>query len=399
MTDRVDRTTAQTDGIELVHRIPFDKSAYDESCTWYERATDIKLFNSDTVIIGGYGFSMKVEHLALVLKSERATTEEKTVKLYCGAHRIKQVVVLSDGGYITIDAIQWCCDQDITVILLDWKGSLIQVLAPKHQSSAKLICQQYRASQSDECVGIACELIRLKIRSQVEALKTFPERKSIDTVPVVRDKKVLFENGQGRLLRSSICQFLSDSLVELPSMKTIGAIQMYESNLAKAYWDAFMDVPIKWDKKSAKTIPPHWLSITGRRSMLSENGQHAINPFHAALNFAYALLEGQVLRTIIAAGLEPACGFLHASTEYRRSLAYDLMEPHRAMVDAKVFSFFRKTTFQKGDFYQVLSGECRVNEELRRYILATCRISQEAIDSTVQWLKETIQKVPWKSPN
>ncbi len=377
-------------------QFPLDKDSYDESCMLYERMTDHKLWDSDTIVIGGYGFSMKVEHLALVLKSERVTTEEKIVKLYCGAHKIRQIIILSDGGFITIGAIQWCIGQDITVILLDWKGSLIQVLAPKHPSCAMLICQQYRARQSpDTCVGIACELVRRKVQSQVEVLKTFPERKSIAIVPKVHDKKTLLENGQGRLLRSSICQFLSDSLDELSCMKTVGAIQMYESNLARVYWDAFMEVPIRWDKKVAKIVPPHWLSISGRRSMLSQNGQHAINPFHAALNFAYALLEGQVLRSVMAAGLEPTCGYLHANQDdCVNSLAHDLMEPFRATVDAKVFSLFNKTTFNRGDFYQVFSGECRMNEEMRRYILATCRAPQKDIDDTVQWLKATIQKVP-----
>ncbi len=65
---------------------------------------------------------------------------------------------------------------------------------------------------------------------------------------------------------------------------------------------------------------------------------------------------------------------------------YDLVEPFRPKVDAKVFSFFQRTTFHRGDFYQLLSGECRLNEQLRRYILATCRIEQTEIDACVQHL-------------
>jgi CRISPR-associated protein Cas1 len=374
------------------NRIPFDKEAYDVSCIQYERATDHKLFGSDTIIIGGYGASVKVEHRALVLRSEQATNKEKTVRLYCGAHHIRQIIILSDGGYISIDAIQWCVNQEVTVILLDWKGSLVQVLAPKHPSRTKLVYQQYMASKSDLCIDIACELIRRKIQSQIEVVKTFPERKAIEIIPKVRDKKVILENGQGRLLLSSICQFLNDSLDELSYMKTIKAIHIYESRLASVYWDAFIDVPIKWDKKAAKIVPPHWQSITGRGSPLSENGQRSINPFHSALNYALSMLESQVLQSIIMAGLEPTCGYLHTFSENRHSLVYDLMEPFRALVEAKVLALFRKTIFNKGDFYQVINGECRVNEELRRFIIATCRISQDSIDGTVHWLVETLSK-------
>ena len=66
------------------------------------------------------------------------------------------------------------------------------------------------------------------------------------------------------------------------------------------------------------------------------------------------------------------------------------MEPFRPKVDAKVLTFFRKTTFHRGDFYQLLSGECRLNEQLRRYILASCRVPQAEIDLLVCWLQNTL---------
>ncbi len=84
-------------------------------------------------------------------------------------------------------------------------------------------------------------------------------------------------------------------------------------------------------------------------------------------------------------GLNPTCGYLHPD-----SLVFDLVEPFRPKVDAKVFSFFQKTTFHRGDFYQVLSGECRLNEQLRRYILASCRVSQVEIDACVAWLRKML---------
>ncbi len=43
-----------------------------------------------------------------------------------------------------------------------------------------------------------------------------------------------------------------------------------------------------------------------------------------------------------------------------------------------------------GMIYQVLSGECRLNEQLRRYILASCRVSQAEIDALISWLRKTL---------
>ena len=68
------------------------------------------------------------------------------------------------------------------------------------------------------------------------------------------------------------------------------------------------------------------------------------------------------------------------------------MEPFRPQVDEKMLNFFRNTTFHRGDFYQVLSGECRLNEQLRRYILASCRVSQVEIDALVSWLRKMLSQ-------
>jgi CRISPR/Cas system-associated endonuclease Cas1 len=87
----------------------------------------------------------------------------------------------------------------------------------------------------------------------------------------------------------------------------------------------------------------------------------------------------------VYSGLDPTCGYLHPD-----SLVYDLIEPFRAEVDKQVLTFFRLTTFHRGDFYQVLSGECRLNEQLRRYILASCRVSQVEIDACVAWLRKML---------
>jgi len=67
------------------------------------------------------------------------------------------------------------------------------------------------------------------------------------------------------------------------------------------------------------------------------------------------------------------------------------MEPFRPMVDAKLLHFFHTTTFHRGDFVQMLSGECRLNEQLRRYILASCRMRQKPIDDFVHWLCKMLQ--------
>ena len=73
----------------------------------------------------------------------------------------------------------------------------------------------------------------------------------------------------------------------------------------------------------------------------------------------------------------------------KQSLVYDLVEPFRAVVDDMTLQLFQRT-LTRGDVYQTLSGEVRLNEELRRYILASCRVESLRIDKVCKWVKDTL---------
>ena len=63
---------------------------------------------------------------------------------------------------------------------------------------------------------------------------------------------------------------------------------------------------------------------------------------NAALSYAYAILLGECVGALLAAGLEPSLGVLHSSTDKRPSLALDLMEEFRPLlVDRTVVALLR----------------------------------------------------------
>ncbi len=147
--------------------IHIEKEVFDASNTRYRKAVERELCGSDIIILAGYRVQVKVQYYSLVL----CHGDKEEIKLYKGVHNIRQIVICIDNGYISFDAILWCINQDITVIMINWSGCLVQVLTPKHPCTARLICQQYMASQSDLCISIARELIRRKTRSQIEVVR------------------------------------------------------------------------------------------------------------------------------------------------------------------------------------------------------------------------------------
>lgn len=343
-----------------------EQADYDASCFKYEKLANLKLRNSDTIILGGYGCLIKVRYDALVVEYQRSHTNDKILRLR-GVHKVKQIIVCSHGGYITLDAIEWCKEQCITLSLMNWKGETLQVLTPKQSRNAKLCYLQFKANESQLGLAISVELIRRKTLAQIATLEKLGETEAI--------------------------KILTDGVRMLHTVETVEKLRTVEGRLAMTYFACFADMVIKWERQALKVIPEHWLIISPRNSPLASDGsgRHATNPYHAALNFAYALLEAQILQAIHIAGLDETVGFLHAYREGKHTLVFDIMEQFRSTVDYMVLQFFQKTTFKKGDFTQAFSGEARLNEELRRYILASCRISNIEIDRLARWLKLTLE--------
>ncbi len=89
-------------------------------------------------------------------------------------------------------------------------------------------------------------------------------------------------------------------------------------------------------------------------------------------------------------GFDLACRFLHADTDRRDSLVYDLMECERGTVDGLVLDFLQATTIHRGDFISVSDGSCRLHPQLARVVVATCRVPQARLDEHAQWLQAAL---------
>ena len=78
------------------------------------------------------------------------------------------------------------------------------------------------------------------------------------------------------------------------------------------------------------------------------------------LNYLYAVLESEARLAATALGLDPGLGFLHFDTQARDSLACDLMEPVRPLVDAYVLDWVRRETLKREWFFEQRDGTCRL---------------------------------------
>lgn len=99
-------------------------------------------------------------------------------------------------------------------------------------------------------------------------------------------------------------------------------------------------------------------------------GRGAADPVNAALNYAYALLLADMLRAVVACGLDPHAGFLHSSARNKPALALDLCEEFRAPVaDSTVIGALNNGELKRSDFSEAL-GAARLRESGRRALIA-----------------------------
>lgn len=293
---------------------------------------------------------------------------------------------------MSFEAIEWCSQQEITVFLLNWRNDVVQVLTPRQSRDAGLVHLQYEASQSPLRVEIVREIIKRKTEQQIMVLKHLVDHPVVKYSMSLRVSRRKARKPSDIGYDDPVWQQFEDGIVSLALLDDVDSIRMLEARLAATYWSMLVGIPIQWDYSAMGKIPEHWLKVPERVSGISSsnNASQATNPFHAVLNFAYALLKAQVLQAILVAGLDETIGFLHVSREGNQAFVYDLMEPFRSPVDIKVLELFDKLIFKKGDFVQSVNGECRLNEELRRYVVATCRVSNADIDRFIDHVRTAI---------
>jgi CRISPR-associated protein Cas1 len=91
---------------------------------------------------------------------------------------------------------------------------------------------------------------------------------------------------------------------------------------------------------------------------------------NAALNFCYGLLLADIIRAVVACGLDPHAGFLHSSERNKPALALDLCEEFRAPVaDSVVIGTFNNGEIKAKDFTDVTGGT-RMRETARKALIA-----------------------------
>ena len=137
--------------------------------------------------------------------------------------------------------------------------------------------------------------------------------------------------------RRNLVRICADELREFDSLQnalssadSIENVRVIEANSASLYFRAWKNVKIRFREHDLGRIPARWVRADSRASVLTGAPRAATSRINALRNYLFACLESEARLALLAHGLDPTLGVLHADQRNRDSLALDAMEPIRA---------------------------------------------------------------------
>jgi CRISPR-associated endonuclease Cas1 len=318
------------------------------------------------VCLSGFGIKVFVDKGHLVLEDGIGTSRRHGRYAKVG-HDLRRVVVIGADGFISLGALRWLADRNASFIMLDRVGEVLATTGPVRSSDARLRRAQALAHQS----GIALEIARSLVQQKL-----------------VQQERILRE----RFHESAIANLIEQTRSAIPKANSNDEVRRCEAVAAKFYWSAWRSLSVNYPKNDLPRVPDHWKAFGTRQSPLTGSPRRAVNPPNAMLNFLYSLLESESRLALSALGLDPGLGVFHADTPNRDSLACDLMEAVRPLVDIYVHDWITTQLLRRTWLFEERDGNCRLVDSFIRHLLGTAHMWQCAVAPYAEWIARTLWK-------
>ena len=268
----------------------------------------------------------------LRLSGGRYLIERKGKRLHSLLHHEVDCVVLSRQAEITMPALYALLEQHAGIFFVDYRGRLIGQADTGYHSFERTRIQ-YAQFEANGLL-FSREILRRKLTEQQHLLRSYAKTK--------HDLELAHDAGEIKTYRKKLA--MAASVDELRGIEGIAA---------RKYFSAFPLIlsPIwKWEGRNRR--PPR-------------------DPVNALLSFGYALLERDVRLALLATGLDPGCGFLHANNGRKDSLVFDFLEPFRpSIIDHFILRALNLRIYRPDEFTVTDADGCRLSRQARDRFLA-----------------------------
>jgi len=275
---------------------------------------------------------------------------------------VSRIIVTRPDGFITFSAIKWLNGAGVSLVQLDWDGTVLLSTAASGTDYSAMRRAQALAPSTTAGLALVREIIRVKLRGQGEVAQLLG---SDETTALI-----------------------SRFSGELDAAKDAAKILTIEATAAAAYWRLWQPLPVYFARR--QQVPEHWQFFGTRHSPISRSPRNATTLGTAILNYLYGVLASEMTIALISTGLDPSIGVFHTDKVSRPSLTYDAMEIVRPYVDAWLAAWLRAARFSKRDFYEEPDGTIRITRPLTSHLAMTAPLWRQAAAAVAEWLAQCL---------
>ena len=217
-----------------------------------------------------------------------------------------------------------------TVLFSSRRAKQVAVINGIQHNDAAIHIRQYQFYEDPQLsLNAAKQIIKAKLLRQYRLLKKMQQQ-------LPEHRKVFFDACASLYRLTQAADKTSDKT------KLLGI----EGSAARIYFGAY------------STLFEDKLNFTQRRK------RPPGDPVNAVLSLSYTLFSSRCSQALSGVGLDPYIGFYHTICYSRHSLALDMMEPWRPLLDYFVYQLFKNRQI-KADMFYYKGASCLLNKEGR----------------------------------
>lgn len=299
--------------------------------------------------ISTHGSALKRNHDSFLIQNSDGKTEIPAEKV--------DAIIISSNSLISTQAIKLCLEKQIQLVLTEYSGKPIARLWSSTPGKTTQIRRNQYLNADTNIAFIICKYILI--------------------TKLKRQRKLLIDLKNNR--KRKTIEMESAILSIGTSLKKASHLQMTPN---------FKEVFLGLEGSSAAQYFSAISSILPKRWVFKERSQHpALDEFNAVLNYVYGMGYFSIEKIIILSGLDPNAGFYHTDSYGKPTLAFDLIELSRPLIDRMVITNFTKRKVKENWF------EKQADSSVGVFLSRVAR--QSLISSYVENVQKKVESEAW----
>lgn len=252
-----------------------------------------------------------------------------------------------------------CVEKLIPISFLTPSGSFLARVGGGTRGNVHLRVAQIDEFRSSNMI-LAQNTMAAKFSNTIQLI-----RRSRHDNPSLRDDAAI----------SSVIEGLKNGISALYAAQSIEQVIGIEGNCAQQYFSVFGKL---------------FANSDGAVSFTVRTKRPPLDPINAVLSFLYTIYTNEFAAALETVGLDSYIGFCHALRSGRSSLACDLVEETRCIVERMVLTMFNLKMLSLQDFDQQITGAVLLNEDGRKKVITEWQ-QKKRTDITHPYLNQKIQ--------